>query len=124
MASKHVLTALFDAYQHDKEVFDLLAPLGIAELGNAIGPVQETAVLQAIDFSDMSKPGIYRNPQFQGKDALGRANLDQYTVRSTLLFQVLDLNVKKPLTIIPIDVAFQFDIGFLAGPKFQFGQTQ
>lgn len=64
MASGHVLSALFDAYQHDKEVFDLLAPVGMLEVGNALGPVQEPAVLREIDFSQLIKPGIYRNPEF------------------------------------------------------------
>jgi hypothetical protein len=64
VASGHVLSALFDAYQHDKEVFDLLAPVGMLEVGNALGPVQEPAVLREIDFSQLIKPGIYRNPEF------------------------------------------------------------
>jgi hypothetical protein len=76
VSSGHVLSTLFDAYQHDKEVFDLLAPVGMLEVGNALGPVQEPAVLRAIDFSQLTKPGIYKNPKFEGKDALGRANLD------------------------------------------------
>jgi hypothetical protein len=105
LASGHVLAALWDSYKDDKEVFDLLAPVGMLEVGNAIGPVQEQAVLKEIDFSQLTKPGIYKNPDFKGKDALGRANLDQYTVHSTLLLQVLDTKEPKPLTVIPIDVA-------------------
>jgi len=62
--SRHVLAALFDGYVNDKEVFDLLAPVGLVELGNAVGPVQEPAVLKAIDYSQLTKPGIYKNPQF------------------------------------------------------------
>lgn len=124
VSSGPVLSALFEAYKDDKEVFDLLAPVGMLEVGNAIGPVQETSVLDQIDFSELPKPGIYKNPQFKGKDAFGRADLDQYTVRSTLLLQVLDTREPKPMTIIPIDVALKFELGFLAGPKFQFGQTQ
>lgn len=51
VSSAHVLSALFASYKDDKEVFDLLAPIGLVPLGNAIGPVQEPAVLKAIDFS-------------------------------------------------------------------------
>jgi len=67
--------------------------------------VQEQAVLKEINFSQLIKPGIYENPDFKGKDSLGRANLDQYTVHSTLLLQVLDTREPKPMTVIPIDVA-------------------
>jgi hypothetical protein len=71
-----VLSALWDSYKDDKEVFDLLARVGMHELGNAVGPVQEPAVLKEIDFSKLTKPGIYKNTDFKGKDALGRVNLD------------------------------------------------
>ena len=106
VASGHVLSALWDAYKDDKEVFDLLARVGMHEVGNAIGPVQEPAVLREIDFSKLAIPGIYKNPTFKGKDALGRVNLDQYKVHSTLLLQILDTNEPKPMTVIPIDVEF------------------
>ena len=117
----HTIHGIPDEVARLKET---LENFGLLSIKNQLGPVQDQSVLDKLDYTKLSKPGIKRiESETPRWDAFGVAKLENYNVTQHLFLQIYDKKAKSDITVVPLEIEAQFWVAIIENNQLKYGPT-
>ena len=90
--------------------------MGVDQMANQVGFVQDKEIVKQIDYSKLKTPAIEKIQS--GKDE------NIWRLQQNIFLQVYNKVKQSDITVLPFEVDVQFKAGIKNGPIFSNGQTQ